>query len=197
MGEGGYAVMPRAELGFRGAVVRAVQPEDIESIRQWRNAQMAVLRQARPITEDEQIAYFARHIWPDKSGDRPRNILLTVREGDAAVAYGGLVHIDWEYGRAEVSFLETPERTTDLARAGDTWADWLRLMQNFAFGDLGLARLTLETYATRPHYIAACEAAGFIREGILRGHVAVDGKRTDALVHGVLAADWRAFRAAS
>ena len=83
-GAGPYRVMAhRPVLGDGPVVVRAVEPEHIEAIRCWRNAQIDVLRQSRPITADEQVAYFERAVWPDKRSDRPANILLGLFENNA------------------------------------------------------------------------------------------------------------------
>src|SRR3546814_13017049 len=79
-GVGPYKVMHRPELVEGRYTARAVEPDDIESIRKWRNAQIDVLRQSRPITPEEQVAYYARTIWPGKSSTTTDNILLTMFE---------------------------------------------------------------------------------------------------------------------
>lgn len=183
-----YRVMRSRPVLVDGPLlVRAVQAKDIEPIRCWRNAQIDVLRQSRPITPEEQVAYFERVIWPDKASDQPSNILLALLENGRLIGYGGLVHLAWDYARAEVSFLLSPDIAQ--SREPDLFAAWLRLMQRLAFEDLGLTRLTTETYAMRTTHIRLLEEAGFRREGVLREHVRVDGRPMDALVHGCLASD--------
>jgi len=185
---GAYRVMKSRPILAEGALlVRAVQPQDIELIRCWRNAQIDVLRQSRPITPEEQIAYFERAIWPDKASDQPSNILLALFEHERLIGYGGLVHIVWDYARAEVSFL----LSTQIARSDEPrlFAAWLRLMQQLAFDGLGLARLTTETYAMRTSHIEVLEQEGFRREGVLREHVRVAGHPMDAVMHGCLASE--------
>jgi RimJ/RimL family protein N-acetyltransferase len=189
-GAGPYQVMARRPVLNDGSlVVRAVEPEHIEPIRCWRNAQIDVLRQSRAITAEEQIAYFKRTIWPEKTSDRPSNILLGLFENGQIIGSGGLVHIAWDYGRAEVSFL----LATEISRADEVvearFEAWLRQMQSLAFDDLGLSRLTTETYAMRTLHIRVLEKVGFQPEGRLREHVRVDGRPMDALVHGCLASD--------
>jgi len=189
-GAGPYRVMSRRPVLSDGSVVvHAVEPEHIEPIRCWRNAQIDVLRQSRAITPEEQIAYFERVIWPDKGSDHPSNILLGLFENDRLIGYGGLVHIAWDYGRAEVSFLLDNEIAQDEAVVATLFATWLRQMQGLAFGDLGLSRLTTETYAMRALHIRVLEEAGFQREGLLREHVRVGGRPMDAVIHGCLASD--------
>jgi Acetyltransferases, including N-acetylases of ribosomal proteins len=189
-GAGPYRVMSnRPVLSEGSVVVRAVEPEHIEAIRCWRNAQIDVLRQSRAITAEEQAAYFERVIWPDKGSDRPANILLGLFEHGRMIGYGGLVHIAWDYGRAEVSFLLATEIAQDEAVVSILFATWLRQMQKLAFDDLGLSRLTTETYAMRALHLRILDEAGFHREGLLRQHVRVDGRPMDAVVHGCLASD--------
>src|SRR5215469_14657050 len=100
-----YLCMPRSRLERSGYAVEAVQPDHIEPIRCWRNAQIDVLRQAAPITPEQQIAYYAREIWPAMEQPRPSNVLVSYFFEGALIGYGGLVHIAWHHLRAEVSFL--------------------------------------------------------------------------------------------
>lgn len=189
-GAGPYRVMThRPVLSDGSVVVRAVEPEHIEPIRRWRNAQIDVLRQTRAITTEEQIAYFKQVVWPDKGSDQPSNILLGLFEKDRIIGYGGLVHIAWDYARAEVSFLLATEIAANEEVVSTLFAIWLRLMQQLAFDDLGLARLTTETYAMRALHLRVLDEAGFQREGLLRDHVRVGGRPMDAVVHGCLASD--------
>jgi RimJ/RimL family protein N-acetyltransferase len=192
-GIGTYACMPRAELADGALAVRAVQPGDIESIRRWRNAQLEILRQAAPIEPDEQVAYYARAIWPDKARATPANLLLAYLRDGRLIGYGGLVHIAWPHRRAEVSFLLDPELERDVAARAALFAGFLGLVKRLGFDDLGLARLYTETFdvASRVGHARTLEAVGFRLEGRLRGHVRIDGDQVDSLMHGCLAGDPR------
>ena len=189
-GAGPYRVMPRSEIVDRDLRLRAVEPGDIERIRLWRNAQMDVLRQSAPISDSDQIRYFAATVWPDKNSETPSNILLSIERDGTLIGYGGLVHIVWAYRHAEMSFLLDPAIEADRSVRDALFLQFLRLMQELAFEDLRLNRLHTETYATRTTHIALLEKGGMIREGRLREHVVIDGRGVDALVHGLLAADW-------
>ena len=57
--------------------LESVQPEHIEKIRQWRNEQMDVLRQSKPISKEQQIQYYEKHIWSELKSSQPKNILLS------------------------------------------------------------------------------------------------------------------------
>lgn len=181
-----YACMARQTFRCGDREVRTSQPKDIEFIRVWRNAQMAVLRQTEPIEAAEQIAYYARHIWPAMEQLQPSTILMSYLQNGCLIGYGGLVHIQWEHRRAEVSFLVNPLRTVNALGYREDLLVFFDLMKEMAFDELELNRMFTETYAMRVHHIAGLEAANFIREGVLREHVMIDGKLVDSLIHGCL-----------
>lgn len=169
--------------------VRAVQPGDIQSIRQWRNDQMDVLRQSSTIDADQQQTYFDNHVWPGLDETHPEQILLAIEESGELIGYGGLVHIEWEHRRAEVSFLLSTPFTRDEAEHLARFARFLGFMKELAFDGLRFHRLTTETFAFRTGHIATLESSGFRCEGRLRDHVLIDGKFWDSLIHGCLAHD--------
>lgn len=179
--------MPRAQIRHGRYAIDAVQPEHIEAIRQWRNAQMDVLRQTHPITPEQQVAYFAREIWPDLDRDTPRNVLVSLSEDGVPIGYAGLVHIAWPHKRAEVSFLLNPEPPRSIEDTERLFGITLGMLRELAFRDLGLQRLTTETYDIRDWVLRTLERVGFQREGRLRGHVRIDGRPVDAIVHGLVA----------
>jgi len=179
-----YACMTEARVSDGALSVAAVQPRHIEAIRQWRNAQMDVLRQAKEIAPQEQADYFARHIWPDKAKAEPANLLLIIEAEGEPVGYGGLVHLAWAHRRGEISFLVKPDIAADLPAYQRCFRGFLGLAERIAFGQLGLHRLFTETYAIRTDHMAVLEAAGFVREGAMRHHVWIDGRPVDSILHG-------------
>lgn len=187
-----YACLPATPVTEGEFALVTVQDEHIEAIRCWRNAQIDVLRQAEPISPDQQVQYYAQQIWPSLNLAQPRNILVSYLRDGRPIGYGGLVHLAWEHRRGEVSFLLTPELAADPVRYPRYFALYLRLLQRVAFEHLGLQRLCTETYAFRTSTIEALEGAGFRLEGRLRRHVIVDGHPVDALMHGCLLDEWAA-----
>lgn len=185
----GYRCLPFNEMADDTCSLRAVQPKDIEAIRQWRNAQMDVLRQAEPISVEAQRAYFARAVWPAMEEAEPANLLLAFSEGEQLIGYGGLVHVSWPHRRAEVSFLLRPDLAANEGSYCSLFGAYLGLIKRLAFEGLGMNRLWTETYAFRDAHIATLEAAGFRPEGRMREHVVIDGRSTDSLIHGCLKDD--------
>ena len=186
-----YRPLPQAEFCHEAYRLVPIRYEDRGPIRAWRNAQLEVLRQAAPLTAEQQEAYFQRVVLPLFEQERPGQLLFSLLHHDELVAYGGLVHISWPDARAEVSFLVDPTRAADAATYRQDFRAHLRLLGQAAFAGLKLNRLFTETYDIRPAHVAILEEAGFRLEGRLRQHVQLKpGTFADSLMHGQLAADY-------
>ena len=188
-----YRPLPQADFRWNGYRLVPIRYEDREPIRVWRNAQLQVLRQAAPLSAAQQDAYFERVVLPLFEQEQPGQLLFSLLHHDELVAYGGLVHIAWPDGRAEISFLADPARAADPGTYRNDFLAHLRLLGQVAFAGLQFNRLFTETYDIRPAHIAILEAAGFCLEGRLRQHVRLAPDTfADSLMHGQLAADYAA-----
>ena len=177
----------RNQITIKGGYsIALVQREDIEAIRNWRNQQMAVLRQAAEITKDEQKGYFSQEVWSQIENNEPSQILLGLLLDDKLIGYGGLVHISWEHKRAEVSFLSATDRAEVPPLYSKDFVTFLTLIKLLATDQLRLNRLFSETYHFRKSHISLLESAGFVKEGALRQHTLLDGKPIDSIIHGCL-----------
>jgi RimJ/RimL family protein N-acetyltransferase len=188
---GPYLVMPQPTISDGNILLRAVEPDDIESIRQWRNQQMDVLRQSKMITQEEQQEYFRKYVWPEKKHDQPKQVLLAIERSGRLIGYGGLVYISWPDQRAEVSFLLEPSRGETSKTYASDLSQFLHLLTRLAFGDLNLHRIWTETFNIRPLHIATLEASGFILEGVMRDHVQINGCKVNSVIHGCLRTSWK------
>ena len=63
-----------------------------------------------------------------------------------------------------------------------------------AFGELGLHKVFAEVMADNDAALKAQAAAGFRREGYLRGHVLKNGQPRDVVLLGILAEEWAQLR---
>ena len=186
-----YRPLPQAEYRWHSYQLVPIRYEDREPIRAWRNAQLEVLRQAEPLTIEQQEAYFQQVVLPLFEQEQPGQLLFSLLHNNELVAYGGLVHLSWPDGRAEVSFLVNPTRAADPATYRKDFRAHLRLLGQVAFEGLKFNRLFTETYDIRPAHVAILEEAGFRLEGRLRQHVQLKpGTFADSLMHGQLAADY-------
>ncbi|OGX87745.1 hypothetical protein BEN47_00900 [Hymenobacter lapidarius] len=186
-----YLSLPQPEFRWNDYRLVPIRYEDREPIRAWRNAQLEVLRQAAPLTAEQQQSYFQRVVMPLFEQEQPGQLLFSLLENEELIAYGGLVHISWPDGRAEVSFLMDPRRAADPETYRNDFRAHLRLLGEAAFHGLKFNRLFTETYDIRPAHVAILEEAGFQLEGRLRQHVRLAPDTfADSLMHGQLAADY-------
>jgi len=181
-----YICLPDKKYQKGNYALSSIQPEHIENIRQWRNAQMDGLRQQEVISKEQQQLYFARRVWSELADEQPSKILLSFFHQGQLIGYGGLVHIAWAHRRGEISFLVAPERATDLAVYRQDFSHFLQLIHKLAFQTLKLNRIFTETYAHRKHHINLLEANGMQLEGTLREHVLIKGRAVDSLIHSCL-----------
>lgn len=180
----GYAHFPDLAGESGSFAVRPLTWEDREPIRQWRNEQIDVLRQAHPLSTAEQDRYYRTVIQPQFEQENPAQILWAFEQDGSLIGYGGLVHIAWSDRRGEVSFLtETSRASTSLA---EDWTEFLGLIVPIARDRLGFHKLTTETFAIRSTLIPVLESQGFVLEGTLREHHRCDGAWVDSLAHGQL-----------
>ena len=73
---------------------------------------MSALRQSRLLSKEEQLAYF-ENFKPELNQTHPKQVLVRFCLSGKLIGYGGIVHLDWENLRGEVSFLLATERTSD------------------------------------------------------------------------------------
>jgi RimJ/RimL family protein N-acetyltransferase len=168
----------------------SIRMEDAETIMKWRNEQMSALRQSAPLTPSEQKNYFDNVVKPSLSQKQPDLILLRFTFENSLIGYGGLVHIDWENQRAEVSFLLETERGKDTFQYGRDCSVFLNLLMRCAFDTLDLNKIYTYSYSHRSFHVNAVEASGFRRDGVLREDTKVDGEWVDAVIASCLKSEY-------
>lgn len=141
--------------------LETVQPEHIEKIRKWRNEQLEVLRQSKLISKEKQIKYYKNFIWSDMKNKFPDNIILSFKDVDSLIGYGGLVYIEWENSVAESSFLLATELTKDKRLYEQNFFAFFKLLKLITFDELKLKKLVSETYIHRKNHIRLLEDIGF------------------------------------
>jgi SAM-dependent methyltransferase len=168
---------------------------DIETLRLWRNAQMNVLRQKKPLDAEGQERWFKSVVQPTHAQRQPAFLLVSILDpDDQFIGYGGLTNIEWTDRRAEVSFLVDPIRADNRELYQRDFSTFLSFLKQWSFEDLGLNRIFTETYAYRKSHIEILEASGFRVEGRLEQHI-VDPDRpntfADSIIHGITAGNWK------
>ena len=164
--------------------LRPIHWNDRDAIREWRNAQIDVLRQHNPLSAADQDNYFSNIVLPQLTQEQPEQILFAFLEDSQLVGYGGFVHIVWSDPCAEVSFLTDADRS-NLQVFSQDWSEYLTLLVQLA-QKIGFHKLTTETYSIRPELLEILENFGFTQEGLLRDHNLIDGVPVDSFCHAYL-----------
>jgi len=180
-----YICCPTLDLTYDNFRLRPLCWNDRLEIRQWRNAQIPILRQRVELTPAQQDEYFQLIVANQMRTQCPPQILLGLDYTGDFVAYGGLVHISWLDRHAEMSFLTDPRycNSEDHRRLLTTF---VKLLSQLALSELGLHRLFTETYSYRTEHIEMLESMGFCKEGVLREHVVINGEYVDSILHGLI-----------
>lgn len=171
--------------------IRTVQEADMEKIRSARNDQIDVLRQSKPISQEDQKKYYQNVVLKNQESDTPEMILFSLFKDDIWIGYGGLVHINYEHRRAEISFLVDTVRSKDLKTYREDFLHFLNLTIGYAFQELELHRIHGETYAFRKDHVKILEEFGFKLEGLMKEHIFIGKTPHDALLHGLLKKDFK------
>ena len=188
--DAGYKLLEGFDGRFREYEITSVRQADARSIMRWRNAQIDALRQKEPLTEGEQQRYFQEIVLPTFPMEKPPMVLLAYLKQGKLIGYGGLVHLNWDAKRGEVSFLLDHARTEDKHSYGMELGTFLSLLKRLAFSQLGLNRIQTEAYSNRPWHVQAIEANGFRLEGVLRQHVRKGGELVDTHLHACMRVDF-------
>lgn len=159
----------------------------LEKLKEWRNTQMAILRQWKPLTDMDQEKWFERI--SERKDEVLFSILVSEEIGDERlIGYCGLVNIDYISRRGEVSFLVEPSRVSNRELYKDDFTAVLRMLCAYAFCQLNLNKIYTETYVFRKDHIHILEEFGFEKDGILREHQYKNGRYYDSVIHSVIRA---------
>ena len=158
----------------------------MESIRKWRNEQIDILRQNKPLTKDEQSKYYHQVIKKSFYEKKPEMILFSFLIKNNCIGYGGFVHIDWNSKKAELSIILDTNRTKKQEIHKKEFSIFLKIILNIGFEQILFNKISAETFDIRPTTIKILEENGFNCEGRLKSHVKIKNKYKDSLIHGLL-----------
>lgn len=178
-----YACLKKDCFTLNEYAICSIREGDIYKIKDWRNEQLDILRQSKKLTNQDQLNYFLDVVSPAFLEEQPRNILVSFLKHGKLIGYGGLVHIDWEAKRGEISFLLETSRTKDFEVHKHDFTIFLKLLKELAFEDLKFHKLHTECYDSRPHHIHVLEREGFVCEGRLKDQAFKNGKYVDSILH--------------
>lgn len=130
-----------------------IRLEDRYDIMQWRNEQIYHLRQAKPLTKEDQDAYFENVVAKIFDQEQPSQILFSFLEDGICIGYGGLVHINWIDKNAEISFIM--DTRLEEYRFHEIWKSYLKLIEEVAFHELSLHKIYTHAFDLRTNLYEA------------------------------------------
>ncbi len=179
-----YKCLKQQQYSFGDYSIVPLRYEDRFDIMKWRNEQIYHLRQARPLTEEDQQRYFDNVVVKLYDNPQPDQILFSYLEKGICIGYGGLVHINWIDNNAEISFIMDTKLEKEHFK--EHWSNWLTMLRKLAFDDLKLHKLYTYAFDLRPHLYTMLEANGFVREATLKEHCLFNGEYKDVVLHSFL-----------
>lgn len=178
-----YICLKQQEQHLGNYAIVPLRYEDRFCIMKWRNEQIYHLRQAHPLTEDDQQRYFDNVVSKLYDNPKPEQILFSYMDRDVCIGYGGLVHINWGDKHSEISFIM--DTKLEAKHFSEHWNNFLTMLKKVAFDDLGLHKMFTYAFDLRPHLYPIFEAAGFKREATLKEHCRYNGEYKDVIIHSI------------
>ena len=154
---------------------------DRYKIMQWRNEQMFHLRQNKVLNIENQDAYFENIISKLFDQEEPNLILFSLIKDEECIGYGGLVHIDREQKKAEISLLIDPK--LEKTHFKNLWLSFLFLIEKIAFQQIALNEIFTYSYEVRPKLYPILDQAGFIEKERISNVIQQNNNSIDALIH--------------
>jgi len=167
-----------------------LEKEYLLELKRWRNVQMKILRQFKPLTNFHQEKWYA-HLKNDKS-----QVLFALMAGNLKklkfIGYCGITNTDFKNRRGEISFLVDPRRSKRKKIYQKDFLAVLNMLCEYGFKELNLNKLFTETFEFWRDHIKILEEFGFQKEGELREQYFGGGKYFNSVIHSILLSEWKA-----
>ena len=177
-----YEYWPNLSKAIDAVAVRPIRWSDRESIREWRNQQIDVLRQQDPISTEQQDQYFSQILEPLLGMTHPSQFLFGIELDAQLIGYGGLTNIDWDAQRAELSFLADTKILKTPAYK-EIMTIFIKIISELAKNRFGLNQIFTETYTQRVDHIEILELAGFEHQTFLADRAVINGESVGSQIH--------------
>lgn len=165
-------------------VLRPARSEDADALAQGfvDDPTMGAMMGMAP---NQQTAEWLRTTFPEDGQDEEEreDYWFAIADPASAVLIGeiGLVDISWPNRRGGLSILVLP-----ASRRGGVAREAIELVVRWAQGELDLHRIELHTLQENAAMQGLAEAAGFVREGVLRDYTFEGGRFVDNLIYSRL-----------
>lgn len=178
-----YKCLHTNEFSEGAYLLTPIRHEDRFEIMRWRNEQLDILRQQKPLTITQQEIYFGTVITDLFGTDKPSQLLWSFLENGRLIGYGGLVHINWEKKTGEISFLTETSRNKSNEEFIADWKIYLSILKKIAAEQLKFNFIFTYAYDIRPNLYIALEQSGFEETQRLPKHTEINGELKDVVIH--------------
>lgn len=173
------------ELRGKKVILRAVEEEDLEMLRELTNSpdfEKMIVGWSFPVSKRDQQKWFE-----NCKNDASKLRYTIVTEEDGAVGMIGLRDIDWKNGTASGLGMRIARK--EIRTKGLATDAWMTLMR-YAFDELRLNRINGSALAYNKASLRVCEKVGFKVEGTQRKAVYKNGEYVDLILMGCLKSDY-------
>ena len=176
-----YRALLKQEFAVNQFRLVPIRFEDRYLIMNWRNEQIYHLRQIQILTASEQDKYFENVIVKLFDKEKPEQILFSFLKNENCIGYGGLVHINWRDKNAELSFVM--DTALEEEEFENMWCVYLELIQQVAFEEMRLHKISTYAYDLRPRLYKVLERMSFVLEARLKDQTWFHGDFIDVIIH--------------
>lgn len=177
---GQYPGLKEQSFYLNGYNLRPIRYGDRNAILKWRNDQLYHLRQPKKLKEQEQDYYFKTVVASLFEVNYPDQLLFSLDHDNEHIAYGGLVHIDWDKAYAELSFVMNTSLETKYFKK--LWEVFLILIEKIA-KELNLKVIYTAAFDLRPRLYEVLELNGYKREQEINIYTKFTSQEETIIVH--------------
>lgn len=172
----------KENLVIRGQQVyqRPITAEDTEMVVRWRNRPEVVTNfiYRRPVSRDDHQRWLEDKVFRGLV----HQFVVYGNEGDVPLGSVYLQNFEEEHRRAESGIYMGAEQT----RGKGFGTEAVKLMADYAFGTLGIHKLTARVLAHNMASRRLHEKAGYVQEACLRDELFLDGRYEDLILYGAI-----------
>lgn len=167
--------------------LRQVEEKDLAILKQWRNdwAIRSVTREYRLLTDADQAQWYE-----SLAKKPPEHLMFVIESRGVRLGCCGLTYIDFKNRNAEVSIYIGEEVQREKGVGGSV----LRMLEDYAFGELGLHKIWAEVYSWNTASQKLFESFGYALEARIPSRVWRDGKFHVGCFYGRYFDDWLDYR---
>ena len=172
------------ELVTLGPIQREYLPHYVEWLNDWEIRRFLAPTLAQPYAIEDEEEWFNHQ----RQAKNDRHFAILTREQGLLLGNCGLHQIDWSNRHAVFGIFIGDKNHWSKGYGTDA----MKVILRFAFQELNLRRVTLNTFEYNPRAIRSYGKAGFILEGSERGYLYREGQRWDLIYMGILREEWLA-----